>query len=214
MSQEDQDELLAGLKALADESRLTVLHLLNMKEYTVGELAREMKLTEPTISHHLTRLREANLVTLRMAGNQRFYRINPSGLAKFKELVSEIEKRPIVAKKSAVDNSWKEAIADWDEADRQVLQEYMGNGSLSRLPSKQKKLIIVLRWLATLFHPNRMYSEPEVNAILKTAYAPDYVGLRRDLVDFGYLRREQGGGKYWLAPAEPEIKFEENPGDT
>ena len=26
------------------------------------------------------------------------------------------------------------------------------------------------------------------------------LGLRRDLVDFGYLRRERGGGKYWLAP--------------
>jgi hypothetical protein len=38
-----------------------------------------------------------------------------------------------------------------------------------------------------------------VNAILKSVYEPDFVSLRRDLVDFGYLRRERGGGKYWLA---------------
>ena len=37
-----------------------------------------------------------------------------------------------------------------------------------------------------------------MNAVLKTVYAEDYVSLRRDLVDFGYLRRDRAGGKYML----------------
>ncbi len=85
-----------------------------------------------------------------------------------------------------------------------MLQEYTRGGRLIRLPAKQKKMIVILRWLATLFQPGRLYSEVEVNEILKRVYADDFVSLRRDLVDFGYLRRERGGGKYWLAPVGTE----------
>jgi hypothetical protein len=198
-----QEDLLEGLKVLADQSRLTLLQLLGEQEYAVGDLARAMNLSEPTISHHLTRLREVNFVTLRMAGTQRFYRLNAESLSHFKQLVMNIEKRPPTIEKIVPDQAWIAALG-WDEADQEVLKEYAVNGVLTRLPSKQKKLLVILRWLATLFEPERMYTEPEVNAILKVAYALDYVGLRRDLVDFGYLRRERGGGKYWLAPAEPE----------
>jgi hypothetical protein len=38
--------------------------------------------------------------------------------------------------------------------------------------------------------------------VLKSVYEADFVSLRRDLVDFGYLRRERGGGKYWRTPAD------------
>ncbi len=91
MAQYSENSLLEMLKALADDSRLTLLRLLNEKEHTVGELAGLLDLGEPTISHHLSKLRENGLVNLRMAGNQRFYRINETGLERFKRLVLEIE---------------------------------------------------------------------------------------------------------------------------
>jgi hypothetical protein len=71
---------------------------------------------------------------------------------------------------------------------------------MTHLPAKRKKLLVILRWLASLFQADRLYSEAEVNAVLKAVYEEDYVSLRRELVDYGYLRRERGGGKYWLAP--------------
>lgn len=195
------EQVLEMLKALADESRLALLRLLHEREHTVGDLAGRVDLSEPTVSHHLAKLREASLVTLRMAGNQRFYRINQSGLDKFKRLVSEIEKTPPVPEAVQSDDQWIAALG-WDAADQQALRDHTENGQLTRLPSKQKKLIVVLRWLATLFKPDTLYTEPEVNAILKAVYPEDHVSLRRDLVDFGYLRRERGGGKYWLTPAD------------
>ena len=67
-----------------------------------------------------------------------------------------------------------------------------------RLPVRQKKLEVILRWLATLFEPERLYTEAGVNAILKQVYPNDHVSLRRDLVDLGYLRRDRAGGKYML----------------
>jgi predicted transcriptional regulator len=204
MENTNHDQLLDMLKALADDSRLSLLRMLNEREHTVGELAERIELTEPTVSHHLARLREVGLVTLRMAGNQRFYRINRSELERFKRLANEIEKTPLKPAVEEVDERWITSLG-WSAQDQQVLREYGKNGRLVRLPSKQKKLVVLLRWLATLFEAEKLYTEQEVNTILKSVYETDYVSLRRDLVDFGYLRRERGGGKYWLAPASDEV---------
>lgn len=196
-----QTHLLDMLKTLADESRLTMLRLLHEREHAVGDLAARIELTEPTVSHHLARMREAGLVTLRMAGNQRFYRLNEAGLNTFKKLVGSIEQTPPAPSVEEFDNSWIDALG-WDEEDLQVLRDYTSNKRLTSLPSKRKKLFVVLRWLASHFEADKLYTEPEVNAVLKAAYAHDFVSLRRDLVDFGYMRRERDGTKYWLGGKE------------
>ncbi|MBE0696665.1 MAG: metalloregulator ArsR/SmtB family transcription factor, partial [Anaerolineaceae bacterium] len=160
MDAKTQDPILGQLKILADESRLTLLRLLNIEEHTVGDLAAKIELGEPTVSHHLARLREAGLVTLRMAGNQRFYRINPTGLAKFKQLVEEIEKFPPEPEMQncGEEDAWISALG-WDAWDQRVLLEHTSCGILTGLPAKQKKMLVIIRWLATLFQPDRLYSE-------------------------------------------------------
>ena len=198
-----KETILLMLKALADDSRLTLLQLLNSGERSVGDLAIQVELEDPTVSHHLARLREVGLVSLRMAGNQRFYRINPGGLAQFKQLAADIEQAQPATEPVVSDEGWIAALG-WSAEDQQVLREHTLGRKLIRIPAKQKKALVIIRWLATLFEAERFYSETEVNAVLKAVYAEDYVSLRRDLVDLGYLRRERGGGKYWLAPAEPE----------
>ena len=195
------EHLLEMLKSLADASRLNILRLLSEREYTVGDLAESVGLSEPTVSHHLSKLRQSEFVTLRMAGNQRFYRVNKSGLWQFKTLVSHIEEMPPQPEAIESDDSWIDALG-WSKYDQKVLREHTVNGYLTILPAKQKKLLVVLRWLAALFQPETYYSEPEVNAIIRAVHEEDYVGLRRDLVDMGYLRRERGGGCYWLTPAD------------
>src|SRR5215469_9120439 len=104
MENTTHEDVLEMLKALADESRLTLLRLIYKQEHSVGALAERIKLTEPTISHHLSRLREVGLVTLRMAGNQRYYRVNETGLAKFKDLIGHIEQLPSPAKPETSDD--------------------------------------------------------------------------------------------------------------
>ncbi len=205
MEAQAQKELLQMLKVLADDSRLKIVQLLNEREHTVGDLAQRVELTDPTVSHHLSRLRETGLVTLRTAGNQRFYRANASGLARFKQLAANIEAVGSSPAPITDDNAWIGALG-WDEKAQKVLREHTISGRLVKIPAKQKKLVVVLRWLATKFEAGRMYSEPDVNAVLKAVDDEDYVLLRRELVDFGYLRRERGGGKYWLAPAEDTSK--------
>jgi len=197
------EELLTLLKVLSDESRLSLLRLLNQDEYNVGSLAERVNLSEPTVSHHLSRLRKAGLVTLRMAGNQRFYRLNESGLAYFKDLITRIEQFPPEPEPVISDDRWIDEL-DWPEEDLKVLRGHTQSGKLTHLPTRQKKQLVVLRWLTTLFQSDTFYTEVEVNDIIKAVYEEDYVGLRRDLIDMGYLRRERGGGKYWLTPAGDE----------
>lgn len=198
---EYKENILDMLKALADDSRLTLLRILEKGETPVGELAVKLDLSEPTVSHHLAKLRESGLVTLRMAGNQRFYRVNETGLERFKRLVMEIEKTPQAPEQTEPDHAWISALG-WSAADQQVLRDYTEGQKLVRLPSKRGKTQVILRWLATLFESQRMYTEKEVNEIIKSVYAEDFVSLRRDLIDMGYLRREMGGGKYWRTPEE------------
>jgi predicted transcriptional regulator len=199
-----QTHIIDFLKVLADESRLNLLRILNEGELTVGDLAQKINLGEPTVSHHLTRLREVGLVTLRMAGNQRYYRVNDNGLKRFKNMAQEIEqKTPFHEPAVTTDDAWINAL-EWTESDKKILREHITGRQISFLPSKQKKLIVLLRWLATLFDLDRLYTENEINLILKTVYEEDYISLRRDLIDFGYLRRERGGGKYWRTPEEAE----------
>lgn len=205
---DEQKTMQMMLKALADESRLEIVRLLADGEMTVGSLAAKIQLGEPTASHHLARLREVGLVSLRSEGNQRFYSLNKGGLALFKSLAGKLEHiQPLPPIEKCDDPAWIGALG-WSPDDQKVLREHTCNGKLRRLPKGPKKTEVVLRWLATLFGADKFYSELEVNEILKAVYAEDYVSLRRDLVDFGYLRRERGGGKYWLAPVAPE-----NPAD-
>jgi len=198
-------DILFLLKALADDSRLTLLRLLNEKESTVGELAQQLNLTEPTISHHLTRLREAGLVTLRMDGTQHYYRANAGGVARFKRLAGQIEKLVVLTEPEPPDNSWIAALG-WSEEDQQILRDYTNGPHLTHLPNKRKKTEVILRWLKTLFQPGRTYNEAEVNEVLKSVYAEDYVSLRRDMIDYGFLRREPGGSKYWLSSEKESME--------
>src|SRR4051812_49407746 len=86
-----QRDLLTLLKTLADEQRLTMVGFMNHQERTVSEMAVLLQLSEPTVSHHVSKMHSAGLLNLRMAGNQRFYRINEQRLAVFKSYAAQID---------------------------------------------------------------------------------------------------------------------------
>src|SRR5262245_48582752 len=114
-----QRDLLNMLKTLADEQRLTMVGLMSDQERTVGEMAGLLDLSEPTVSHHVSKLHGAGLLHLRMAGNQRFYRLNQERVTKFRTYVQEIDSPVTQPQREAPDTAWIEAL-DWDEADKKV----------------------------------------------------------------------------------------------
>src|SRR5690349_19678032 len=67
-------EPLAGLfKLLSDGTRLRILTLLAKGERNVSSLCDELKLPQPTVSHHLGLLRMKNIIVNRRSGKQVFY---------------------------------------------------------------------------------------------------------------------------------------------
>jgi ArsR family transcriptional regulator, arsenate/arsenite/antimonite-responsive transcriptional repressor len=64
------------LRAMSSETRQRILVLLREREMTVSEICAAFKQTQPTISYHLTMLRQANLVTARQDGKWVYYQAN------------------------------------------------------------------------------------------------------------------------------------------
>lgn len=68
-------------KALADGTRQEILQLLEEQPYAVGEIVAKFDLSQPTISRHLSVLKEADLVVDQRRGQNVIYRLNDSALA-------------------------------------------------------------------------------------------------------------------------------------
>lgn len=67
------------LKALSDPTRLLLLTLIDRYSnfsLTVSDLAKQLSVSQPTVSGHLKVLKEADLVTLEKRGNKSFYQLN------------------------------------------------------------------------------------------------------------------------------------------
>ena len=71
----------AVLHAISDGSRRTVIEALGEGDATAGELAALLPIARPGVSRHLRVLREAGLVEVRKAGQQRVYTLRPEPLA-------------------------------------------------------------------------------------------------------------------------------------
>ena len=74
------EELVVFFKALADANRLKMVGLLARQGYSVEELAALLNLRPPTVSHHLSKLAEAGLVTARAEGYYSIYQLNREAL--------------------------------------------------------------------------------------------------------------------------------------
>jgi len=65
-------------KALADTQRRKILTMLRKSELPAGEIAQRLGVTPATVSHHLAKLKNADLVRTRREGQLRIYTINLS----------------------------------------------------------------------------------------------------------------------------------------
>src|SRR5579872_228966 len=65
-----------AFKALADPTRREILRLLGKGEMTAGNLAERFDMTKPTMSHHFSVLKEADLLTSRREGQTIWYGLN------------------------------------------------------------------------------------------------------------------------------------------
>jgi DNA-binding transcriptional ArsR family regulator len=72
---------MTPFEAIAEPSRRRILETLRAGERPAGDLIDATGLSQPGVSKHLKLLREAGLVSVRAAGQQRLYRLEPGELA-------------------------------------------------------------------------------------------------------------------------------------
>ena len=88
---------------------------------------------------------------------------------------------------------------------RKALRQFDTRGRLLRWPTKFSVQRLALWALWTLFDSRRVYSEKEVNAVLRSANLfGDHVILRRELVDQRLLARKSDCSEYRKLPARPD----------
>ena len=68
-------------KALADPTRQQIMQLCCCEWLNVGDIAEKVGVSQPTVSHHLAILRDAELVDVRQEGKYSFYTINQERMA-------------------------------------------------------------------------------------------------------------------------------------
>lgn len=74
-----------GFKALSDPTRRSILKLLKKSDLNAGEIAENFNISKPSISHHLTLLKQADLISSKKKGQNVIYSLNTSV---FEDMVS------------------------------------------------------------------------------------------------------------------------------
>ncbi len=78
-----------------------------------------------------------------------------------------------------------------------IIKNYIKNDKIINIPRAEKKKIIILKYLLQKFQRNKRYTEKEVNEIIKSMNE-DFATLRRYLIEYGFMARENNGSIYWV----------------
>jgi DNA-binding transcriptional ArsR family regulator len=65
---------------IAEPNRRAILSLLALSQQSVGEIERQLRMPQPTVSKHLRVLRDAGFVESTVDAQRRLYRLNPAPL--------------------------------------------------------------------------------------------------------------------------------------
>lgn len=179
MAPENLQTLLDFFKALSNESRLKLLGVLAQRECSVEELAALLNLKAPTISHHLAKLKDLNLVNLSPQGNTHLYRLNLEQLEHLSRDLLTPNRLQTLARDVEPKN--------WETT---VLQSFVAGDRITSIPASRKKRFVLLKWLVEKFEFDRDYSEKEINTVLKQHHE-DCATLRREFIGYRLMNRDR-----------------------
>jgi biotin operon repressor len=187
-------DLLCFFKALADETRLKMAGLLASKPRSGEELAEQLSIKPATVSHHLSKLADAGLVTSTSEGHKKFYRLRLDAVRATAQQLQSKDHGLLLPEDVDTSKFYPNRVS-YDEYDRKVLKDFFNSdGSLRQLPMQRKKFLAVLKHIVKDIEPGREYTERQINALLKPRHA-DTASLRRGMIDFRLMARK--AGIYW-----------------
>ncbi len=177
----EMDFLTEAFRALNEPGRLKMVGLLAMRPRYGEELAEILALSPATVSHHLSRLREGNLVLSIKEPPYIRYELCEGVLPRLCRLINSAER-------------WAEAFGLPSEEllTQQALRPVLdGEGRVARLPKSPRHRTLVLRWIVLHFESGRIYPQREVRRILMELCRDDELACR-ELVARGWLQQKGG----------------------
>jgi predicted transcriptional regulator len=184
-------DLLRFFKVLGEPNRLKIVGLLARRPHTVEDLGRQLGVGVSTVSHHLSRLADAGLVTARAESYYNLYSLRTEVLSAMAKTILHEAEQPRREESGHLDMFEQRVIATFTSPD----------GRITAFPVQEKKFLVLVRYVLKAFEPGIKYTEKRVNQLLKE-YNEDTARLRRSLVEYKYMAREGGGGKYWRIDAD------------
>ncbi|GAA0691612.1 MULTISPECIES: metalloregulator ArsR/SmtB family transcription factor [Clostridium] len=168
------------MKCLADKSRILIINNLMEEPMYVELLSQRLNLAASTISFHLKKLEDAELVYSVKEQYYIVYYLNYDVLSMtVKDLITLNDIDRDVEKER--EKQYKDG----------VIKDFFEYGKLKSIPVQQKKRKIVMEKILESFKPNREYTEREVNIIIAD-FNDDFCTIRRDMVGFDMLERNNG----------------------
>ena len=82
----------SAFEIIAEPNRRAILGLLASSEQSVGEIERELRMSQPTVSKHLRVLREAGFVEATVDAQRRLYRLKPELLLEVDEWLDQFRR--------------------------------------------------------------------------------------------------------------------------
>ena len=86
----DEKRIAIIFKAFCDENRIRIIKLLRSGEKCACKLLEEINVTQPTLSHHMKLLCDADIVQGRKEGKWVHYSINQEGAERAKMLLEQL----------------------------------------------------------------------------------------------------------------------------
>ena len=167
-------------KCLADNSRLRIINSLMIEPMYVELLAERLELSPSTISFHLKKLMDANIVSSKKEQYYTVYTLN--------QKIFSMNLRDLVKD----DKNEEEVLNQREEQYREkVIETFFKYDKLKSIPVQNKKKQIILEKIVESFERDRTYTEKEVNLIIAD-FHDDFCTIRRDFIGFGLMEREDG----------------------
>jgi len=167
-------------KCLSDNSRLRIINDLMIEPMYVELLSERLGLSTSTISFHLKKLMDANIVSSKKEQYYTIYRLNEDIFkVNLEDLIKDTKNE-------------EEILNQREEKYREsVIKSFFKYDKLKNIPVQKKKKQIVLEKIVEAFEWDRTYTEKEVNLLIAD-FHDDFCTIRRDLIGFNLMERKDG----------------------
>ncbi|OZM56843.1 ArsR family transcriptional regulator [Lottiidibacillus patelloidae] len=177
-------------KTLGDPTRIRILSLLATGPLHGQAIAGKLGLKAPTITHHMTKLRDTGIVFQRRDKNTIYYYIDEDKVRSYSDALANMLTQANNEKEE--DGSMKTQAT--------ILNNFLeADGTLKHLPAQRKKKIIVLKHIIKGLERGKKYPEKEINDYIKRFHS-DYATIRREFIINHFMYRENN--IYELNPEE------------